>query len=338
MSASGEVRVDLSVGNLARLVLRDEGTPLEPLHRAPWVDDPQAIVDHLPPVEQRLSGDFFCAPFGDPVSGNGPRHGPPANTRWRHVTQTYSDWASHQVMVMELLAPVQGAALVKEIALGVDAPILYQTHRLSGGEGLLPVATHPMVRLAPGDRITVSPKMHAVTGEVPIVAGRHLLTYPATATDLTAFPGVAGPVDLTRYPEGTGTEDLVQLVEAPGHGLGWTAVTRAEDVVFVVKDPASLPVTQLWFSNGGKREAPWNGRHTGVLGIEDARIPTGSPAVPAGLELAPDTTHVISHAIGAIRRPPGWTFVASVDIRGDGLVLTGDDASQVTMPFARGFF
>ena len=27
----------------------------------------------------------------------------------------------------------------------------------------------------------------------------------------------------------------------------------------------------LWMSNGGRDYAPWSGRHTGVLGIEDGR-------------------------------------------------------------------
>jgi len=106
----------------------------------------------------------------------------------------------------------------------------------------------------------------------------------------------------------------------------------------VLKDATALPVTQLWFSNGGKTEAPWSGTHTGVLGIEDARVPTGRASVPVGLQLAEGTTHIVSHAIGAIRRPPGWSQVDAIELRGAVLELTGDNGRKVTLPFQEGFF
>ncbi len=45
--------------------------------------------------------------------------------------------------------------------------------------------------------------------------------------------------------------------------------------MLVLKDPRDLPVTMLWLSNGGRNYAPWNGRHLGVLGIEDGRTAVG---------------------------------------------------------------
>jgi len=338
ISARGEVQVDLAVGNISKLVLRDEGRAIEPLHRAPWADDPLAEVDNTPPVERRLSGDFFCAPFGGYALPEAPLHGPAANSRWRHVTRSYNDWAAHPAMRMELVERVMGASVIKEVALGASAPLLFQSHVVAGGSGSLPASTHPMVRVAPGDRITVSPKMRLVTPATPIVAGRHLLRYPAASEDYSAFPGLGGTVDLGRVEAPNGTEDFVQLIEAPGRQLGWTAVTRRADVVFVLKDPRVLPVTQLWFSNGGRTDPPWNGRHTGVLGIEDARVPTGVPSIPEGLNLCDAGTHTVSHVIGAMIRPEGWRCVRRIDILGDDLILTGDDGTTRTMPFDKGFF
>lgn len=75
-------------------------------------------------------------------------------------------------------------------------------------------------------------------------------------------------------------EDFITLVEADHGGPGWTAVARKTeaDLVLVLKNPAELPVTMLWVSNGGRDHAPWNGRHRGVLGIEDGRTAIGHAA------------------------------------------------------------
>jgi hypothetical protein len=50
------------------------------------------------------------------------------------------------------------------------------------------------------------------------------------------------------------------------------------DLVLVLKNPAELPITMLWISNGGRDYAPWSGRHRGVLGIEDGRTAIGHAA------------------------------------------------------------
>ena len=62
------------------------------------------------------------------------------------------------------------------------------------------------------------------------------------------------------------------LVDDPAQRLGWVTALRpaSGDVVVMVKPVAVLPQTMLWFSNGGRDQAPWNGSHVGVLGIEEA--------------------------------------------------------------------
>ncbi|TIQ15631.1 MAG: hypothetical protein E5X54_38070, partial [Mesorhizobium sp.] len=74
------------------------------------------------------------------------------------------------------------------------------------------------------------------------------------------FPAAdGGTLDLTDYRMDLGREDFVALVEADHGGPGWTALARkAEaDLVLVLKNPAELPVTMLWVSNGGRYYAPW---------------------------------------------------------------------------------
>ncbi|RWB23869.1 MAG: hypothetical protein EOQ42_36070, partial [Mesorhizobium sp.] len=164
-------------------------------------------------------------------------------------------------------------------------PFLYQEHVFSGGSGAISVAHHPMTAMKDGGRLAFSPKRLAATPDDPLepdpARGRFLLAYPARSADLTRFPAAdGGTLDLTGYRMDQSREDFVTLVEADHGGPGWTALARkAEaDLVVVLKNPAELPVTMLWISNGGRDYAPWSGRHRGVLGIEDGRTALGHAA------------------------------------------------------------
>ncbi|TGS46899.1 hypothetical protein EN822_27560, partial [bacterium M00.F.Ca.ET.179.01.1.1] len=100
------------------------------------------------------------------------------------------------------------------------------------------------------------------------------LAYPARSADLTRFPTTAGgTADLTEYRIEDRREDFLTLVEADHGGPGWTALARhaEQDLVLVLKNPAELPITMLWFSNGGRDYAPGSGRHIDVLGNKDGR-------------------------------------------------------------------
>ena len=293
------VRVALETGHICDLTLNG----ITPLHRAPWIDAPEVQRDtSIPLVERGLQGDFFCAPFGKSDLIDGPIHGMTANSPWEVIAQTDSR------VVLRLRVDVMGAQIEKTVAL--EGGALFQTHRIIGGSGGLTVAHHPMVRMAQGADLSYSAKALAVTPDHPLEPGRNWLRYLAQTTDLKRFPGRDSLVDLTRYPDQPGHEDFVTLIEADGAALGWTAISRhaEKDLIVIVKDPRVLPVTMLWFSNGGRDYAPWNGRHRGVLGIEDgcaagaaghrAAVEQGLAArfgVPTCLRLG--DTHVIEHAI-----------------------------------------
>ncbi|MHC0054996.1 hypothetical protein [Actibacterium sp. D379-3] len=331
--------LDPYLGNLRDLRFRAGARWLVPLHSAPWLDEPAVRADPaIAPVERNLSGDFFCAPFG--ASAGVPVHGWSANSAWSVVQLVQSGTAAVAGLVLDRV--VQGARLEKELLLKRDVPLLYQSHIVTGGTGTLPVAHHPMLRPGPEARLSFSPKQLALTGDIPLEPGRNWLKYPAQSSDLADFPGANGPVDLHRYPARPGHEDFVTLVEVPGRRLGWTAVLRAEDVVFVLKDPAVLPVTMLWYSNGGRDYAPWNGRHLGVLGIEDGCAPGAGQGegavlqargVATHLDLHPDRTHVIRHVIGVVPRPAGWGRVVDIRQDGDRLLIEGDSGAPVVLPF-----
>jgi hypothetical protein len=80
-----------------------------------------------------------------------------------------------------------------------------------------------------------------------------------------------GNADLTRYPARKGFDDLVMVTADAKLPLAWSAAVRAEEgyVWFALRDPRVLRHTILWMSNSGRHYAPWNGRHSAVLGIEE---------------------------------------------------------------------
>ena len=346
---AGRVSINPAIGAIDELVLIDNGRELRPLHRAPWLDDPAIQADtSILPVERGLSGDFFCAPFGANDIEAGPAHGLTANSPWTRTA------AGADTMRFELDAPFMGAVFRKVLTLGTDAPLLYQEHEIVGGSGRLSAAHHPMVRLETTGRFATSAKSTAIAADPPLEPGRNRLLAGGQVHDIGAFPGAdGGTVDLTRLPIGDAHEDFVSLVEAPGHDIGWTAVLRdsENDIVFLLKDPNILPLTMLWHSNAGRDYAPWNGRHRGVLGIEDGRAAGGDGhraatednrftrlGVPTAFELAPGQTIRIPHVIGAVVRPEGWNTIAGIAVSGDRLVITGPDGDRIAMPFRAGFF
>lgn len=342
-----EVGIDPSVGNLPKLAFRWGGRTLEPLHRAPWVED-ESFPDTMPMVDRKLSGDFVCAPFGMSDVEISPPHGWTANTDWHLESQT------DESLRFELSRPVMGVRITKVIEPAIDAPLLYQTHSVEGGQGGLTFAHHPMMRVTGGARLFCSPKRVAITPDPPIVDGRHRFALGAQTTDLHAIPASdGGTVDISHLPIATGTEDFITLVEAEGSMLGWTAVIREafDDLVFVLKDPRVLPLTMLWHSNGGREDSPWNGRHVGVLGIEDGVAagaaghraalednPVRQTGVPTALELSEDSRHRIAHVMGAIPRPAGWNSVSDITVDGSTLTIKGEANQMVTVPFRADFF
>lgn len=340
-AGGGTLHWNSAVGHIDRLILKDGTREIVPLHRAPWCDDETADVQQLPPVERHLTGDFLCAPFGPNELDDHLPHGNCANTAWD--LQDVSD----RTLTAVTDGPL-GSRIGVCMTLASDAPLLYQVHSITGGAGDVPVAHHPMVHMQKSGRLSMSPKRAVITPKMPLEAGRHALTYPAQSTDATAFPGTSGAVDLTVLPIGTATEDFVTMVEDEASTLGWTAVVREveDDVVFFLKDPRVLPVTMFWHSNGGRDYAPWNGTHSGVIGIEDgvAAGPDPRPSaphdtriaeedVPTALTLARGRTHRIVHVTGALARPEGWTRVTDIRIEGSTLVVEGSDSTTRVLPF-----
>jgi hypothetical protein len=343
------VELDLGLGQLVRVETTWDGRVVAPFHRAPWADVPGPIPGTLDaPHLARLSGDFFCAPFATADVEAAPPHGWPANSPWRPLDVEHFEGGTRARFVLG--KSVLGARVTKELTVRDGHPFLYQRHVFAHGRGGIPVANHAMVSLPGGGRLSFSAKRWAESPAAPLetdpARGRSMLAYPSRTPDLASFPTAVGEtVDLTRYPLGEAHEDFVVLVEADESPLGWTAVRRPEgDLALMLKNPAELPVTMLWFSNGGRYYAPWNGRHQRVLGVEDgctflaeghsASINSNSwsmAGIPTAIQLEPDGTVDVRHVIGAV--PVDRTFGPVRDVRTETGALVVEDASGAVLRF-----
>lgn len=340
------VALDPTIGNIRTFSIAGR----EILHTAHWVgtDAAQSVEA---PVDEHLAGDFFCAPFGASGIADVPPHGWTANSEWTPVLRAQND--DMAVLKLALNRTVFGARITKELRVIAGHSVLYQTHVITGGQGALTFAHHPMLHLLAGGHIGFSAKKAAMTPSSPLEEA-HRFAYPARGADLSKFPSAdGGHVDLHHYPSDTGHEDFITLVEADDAQFGWTAVTRyaEDDIVLFVKDPRVMPLTMMWQSNGGRDYAPWNGRHTGVLGIEDGCCaglttlegasgdnPIAREGVVTTLVLRPDLHTQVRHAIAVVPRPAGWSGVAQVLRSKTGFKLRSEGGNELEVAFDLGFF
>jgi hypothetical protein len=349
--------LDLSVGHVRTLTIDHGGRRVAPLYTAPWVNDATIQADAtIPPNLRRLSGDFFCAPFGGTDQEGVPPHGWPANSVWEHVGSAAAEGGGTVARFL-LAKRIQGARFLKEVTLRDGHPFVYQRHVFEGGSGAVTAASHPMTQFSAPGRLSFSPKAFAETPPTPLEPdpgrGRYALAYPARFTDLTRAPlKDGGAADLTRYPIAERHEDFVMLVDAPARRLGWAAAVRpdAGDILVSLKNPRDFPVTMLWLSNGGRDYPPWNGRNVGVLGIEEGRTfsargyaasvapnPLAQSGVPTALELRPDGEAELRHVVGGLPLPDGWTEIAAIEPAGGRLELTSAGGARASFPYDEAF-
>lgn len=350
------VTLDLRAGHVRDFVVTRAGRSLVSLHTAPWVDDPSVTTDEALPANLRyLAGDFFCAPFSTSDVEDAPPHGWTANSPWRHI-ETLQQPGS-VTAIYRLARPVMGAVVEKHFTLRAGHPFLYETHVFVGGDGAVPVANHAMTRLPAGGSIAFSAKAMFETPSTPLepnsAMGRFHLAYPARSEDPTRFPTAAGGfADITRYPFAQRHEDFIGLLEKPGNPLGWLAVSRPDsgDAVISLKSPVELPLTFLWFSNGGRDYPPWNGRHTGVLGIEEGRANSvyghrasidpntlSESGTPTTLTLQPHGRVAVHNVIGAVPLPASGSAVIDISLQDAEIVLVCGDGARISVPYDTAF-
>ena len=231
--------------------------------------------------------------------------------------------------LFRLRRTVLGATVEKRLTLRRNHPFLYETHTFLGGEGAVPVANHAMAALPEGGRLAFSAKRGSKRprrrSSPTRPRGARCWPTRRTTADPTRVAAArrVGSRTSPAMPFAERHEDFAMLVEAPRtRRLGWCAASRpaTRDAMLSLKNPRELPVTFLWWSNGGRDYSPWNGRHTGVLGIEEGRSnslvrPSGlrsrqtrcpRAGIPTALDLdAAAAAVAVRNVIGAVALPDG---------------------------------
>lgn len=341
-----ELHVTELGGHLAPVRFRLGDRWVSPYALAPWRPDEVDVT--LPPILRVLRGDFFCLPFG--ASPSYPVvHGETANGTWRPVS------ASVQELVLQLNCGELGGKVTKRLRLQAEHRAVYQEHVLEGFAGRFNLGHHAILEFpASGGPypVSVSPfHFGAVKGgdyDNPAIGEYGCLQVGARFSDLRAVPRRDGGVaDLGLYPAREGFEDLAMVASVPGP-LAWTAAVLDGYVWFALKDPAVLPSTLFWISNGGRHTEPWRGRHRRRLGLEevcshfsdgleisrenglaDAGVPTTlalSPQVPTAIRVV-QAVHPVPAGFGRV-----VDLVPATDR--DAVTLRDEHGTEIEVPVA----
>ncbi|MBK9121398.1 MAG: hypothetical protein IPM18_17605 [Phycisphaerales bacterium] len=342
-----ELAVTAEGGHFDDVIFHTPMRAVRPLHTAPWTDEADLTPD-TPTVLRLLRGDFFCAPFGDSDDlepGSTWIHGASANAAWQALAH------SETQLTAVLTRPIAGAELTKRIHLLPGHTVIYQEHTFVGGRGPLPIGHHAMLRAPEPLRVSLSPRIWGGTAPKPLEAdpgrGVSLLKYPQEISDLATVRLADGAIaDLREYPALPAHEDLVLFAADPAAALKWSAAVAPEEgwVWFDLSDPRTLASTVLWMSQGGRRYAPWNGRHRNVLGIEQVTAnfnlgyrascdlnPLAQRGIATHVTLSPDEPLVVRYLFGVAPVPFGFGRVRDISAVPGGVRIedTGGNAVRI---------
>lgn len=239
------------------------------LYRAPWLDDADACAT-LPPLMQRLAGEWVGVPFGHSAQdGEGffhqASHGLPVNGTWEII-----EHQRHRIQLQFTFPETYPlASLQREITLLDDGQVSFQLIVHARYACRLPIGLHPIFPIG-GDTGEVFLSAENSAGGVvypqATEAGISQLHPLARFAHLDTVPALGGKtVNLQHLPLPYATEEIVQLLSpVSGINLHYPAQQRQ---VTLRWDTQHLPHCLLWFSNGGRTYAPWNGSNV-CLGVE----------------------------------------------------------------------
>jgi len=319
---------------------------------APWAQEP--IDPALPACMRSLRGDFFCLPFGGNATSfndeQHPPHGETANAHW-----TFEDLVQNgdrTTLHLSMQTQVRRGRVDKHISLVDGHNAVYSRHTISGMSGPMSMGHHAMLKCpaeSGGGLISVSPfrlgQVYPEPVERPENRGYSCLLPGAQFRSLAEVRTVfGGNADLSRYPARRGYEDVVMLVAEPDLALAWSAVSFPAQgyVWFALKDPHVLRQTLLWFSNGGRHFAPWDGRHVDTLGVEEVTSyfflglaesvrpnALSRAGYPTSLTLDPDQPLEVNYIMAAARIPETFGRVTDIVPAPDGVVLHSESGQHV---------
>jgi galactose mutarotase-like enzyme len=284
---SGEVQ---SLGGMAGpFTFRIGGDRLaQPFAVAPWSGDPSEKLATLPPLLQRLRGEWPCVPFG---AVEPPPDLPPD---WQAIVPANPDWNEHSHGFSsnrhwQVAQAGPGAArlsidypenhpverLSRSVTCRADAPALDMALSVTARrDGPMPIGLHPVFRLpeTPGAaRLRLGDGTRCWSFPVDVEPGRSAALPDQRNVLPAALLGHDDThLDITRLPFPQSSEDLILLT---GTGGMVTLENHAEGYAVALRwDAGALPSCLLWISNRGRQFYPWNGRFL-AIGIEPVAAP-----------------------------------------------------------------
>ncbi|SDB35857.1 hypothetical protein [Bauldia litoralis] len=264
-----------------------DGRQVSPMQVAPWAGE--AGTEDLPGILRKLRGEWPCVPFGYSVPPDGfapdwaaairpadpgeEAHGHSSNTDWQW--QSAGDGALKLALDYPESSPI--ARVERTVTPDPDAPAIDCEFRVEVREDCrLPIGLHPVFRLplaVGGARLEPGRFDHGLTYPSTVEPAAPLFAIDARFDDLEKVPGRFGTVvDASRLPLSTEAEELLQL-----NGIDGTAALANEAEGYRVRltwQKEHFPSLLLWYSNAGRKMAPWNGRHI-AIGIEPICSPFG---------------------------------------------------------------
>jgi len=298
-----------------------DGRQCQPLHIAPWTFDPQAM--RLQGVLRRLRGEWPCVPFGSDgervladgwedrgatFPGGEILHGPCSQETWRWVD------APKGALALEIDYPATHP--VSRVARRIRpdpnrAAIDFELGIAVRRECRLPIALHPVFRVPtqPGGMILEPARYdHVRTFPGVVELGAKLFAQNVKFSRLEAAPGHdGGVIDATRMPFDGHFEDLLQLVGVEGRiDIRYPGEKYRARLTWEARH---FPSLQLWISNRGRKDYPWNGEHL-ALGVEpvcaafdlgpaigNARNPIAQSGTPTTCAFSPDKPFLTRYRI-----------------------------------------
>jgi len=273
----GPVRFDLPSGRM-----------VEPLHIAPWAEDgtiSDVELSSLPPILHRLRGEWPCVPFGAdepenlalewsdsmgrrlPLPGNPPPHGESSNCEWNWE----AEGGDRLCLSLDYPNDHPIARVERDVIPDPDATAVNLVLRITPRANCqLPLGLHPTFALPPlaGSASIMPPHAKQIRSYPGSLEPEGDIFAPnAVFTNITDAPDHTGQaMDASSVPFEQPGEDLLQLVgvdegrvSLKNHAGGYRATLSWNAEHF--------PSLLIWYSNCGRQQAPWLGRHT-ALGLE----------------------------------------------------------------------
>lgn len=331
---------------------------VSPYAQAPWCrfseKGKSTLID-------RLSGDFFCMPYGwnaTPFKKHQyPLHGEVAQEKWKSLKNNPQNTDS--VTEWEFQEKKKKSHIQKRLELQKNHLAIYQTIQISKVQGPMTWGTHPMIQIPENQTalISLSPFSFGSTfpGEFldPASGGYSSLKGSAIFKALEKVPLKTGlNTDLSQYPNRSGFDDMVIIANKPNNSFTWSCIVFPDSnfLWYSLKRTTDFPLTILWFSNGGIHSSPWNGQFKRVLAIEEViGMPQGivesvapnifqKQGIKTYENLSPNSSRILRHIQGVCEIPARFTKVKSVVMKNNQICFTDQKGKKASTPINDQFF